>query len=114
MFLLNQILSYGIKCICDFFTFHNVSIKSGTGEGAIFRSWFFTFHNVSIKSDVNFEKGEVILFFTFHNVSIKSKKKKPVPTKHEISLHSTMFLLNLKAGGGSAVAYALYIPQCFY
>mgnify|MGYP004489901189 CR=1 FL=1 len=36
--------------ILIYFTFHNVSIKSGSGENYYKTLYYFTFHNVSIKS----------------------------------------------------------------
>ena len=56
----------------EYFTFHNVSIKSKARWMNGRARTAFTFHNVSIKSGGSFlfvlEKKN----FTFHNVSIKS------------------------------------------
>ena len=99
-----------------FFTFHNVSIKTGTYI-RISRGWIslhstmfllkpvrlrhnaprlvsFTFHNVSI----NTRRAVWIIWrsvdFTFHNVSIKTAQYR-VCELFLSPLHSTMFLLKL-------------------
>ena len=59
------------------FTFHNVSINTGTGTNATIDSIIFTFHNVSINTKAIC--GQL---------------------KIEVSLHSTMFLLILRSKRG--------------
>ena len=97
-----------------FFTFHNVSIKSGLPTLEVFRenalhstmyllnrltgltadtSYTFTFHNVSIKSCSGLQAPSKQLYFTFHNVSIKSILR-PLVYRCLFTLHSTMYLLN--------------------
>ena len=82
------------------FTFHNVSINSGSSLGLSILLQLFTFHNVSINSDmpgITNDFGQIYLHstmfllippaespkegtivkFTFHNVSINSGRGNP-------------------------------------
>ena len=76
-----------------YFTFHNVSIKSGAAYSYANTAQIFTFHNVSIKSRKVYRVKCRTWFFTFHNVSIKSVSIASLGSTFS-SLHSTMYLLN--------------------
>ena len=116
------------------FTFHNVSINTGTGTNATIDSIIFTFHNVSIntKAICGQLKIEVSLHSTMFLLIPNADYKGP-QTKE--TLHSTMFLLILGADPPflKIICFTfhnvsintdskrlvqlfnlLYIPQCFY
>ena len=118
------------------FTFHNVSINTGSAVKRIGLLIGFTFHNVSINTEtreaiqgVNYNTLHSTMFllirkrhrkdheqghdFTFHNVSINTPT--PLVDKLIIStLHSTMFLLIPFRLYSFQKTNQLYIPQCFY
>ena len=133
MFLLKRISKSRIYKRSDWFTFHNVSIKT---RRCYFRGAFshlFTFHNVSIKTEYQIKTtGE----FTFHNVSIKTNAPETDTstttefTFHNVSIKTRECLLNrdcllkftfhnvsiktdLEEHAGRS-ADGIYIPQCFY
>ena len=117
------------------FTFHYVSINTGTHPAmAMFRQ-NFTFHYVSINTHLLLLLVQVLLSlhstmfllihffsrlnifcdsnFTFHYVSINTH---PVPTSPSglHTLHSTMFLLIHFSSAYRIASIKLYIPLCFY
>ena len=99
MFLLIPTFVILIVSLLKNFTFHNVSINTGTAERYKQSAETFTFHNVSINTVIttlkscmilktlhstmfllilreNLEKLECCLNFTFHNVSINTMMKR--------------------------------------
>ena len=75
-----------------YFTFHNVSIKTGIwrivlSEDAPLHSTMFL-----LKRETTHEQSETGNIFTFHNVSIKTLRCKGTKLLFA-TLHSTMFLL---------------------
>ena len=95
MFLLNPVDRKEFAAL-SVFTFHNVSIKSENKLLERRARVCFTFHNVSIKSVRALRIRMPVSRFTFHNVSIKSLASAR-PYRNQHPLHSTMFLLNLRA-----------------
>ena len=73
------------------FTFHNVSINTGTSGEVMPCANIFTFHNVSINTIKGIIFKDSYTVFTFHNVSINTS-----PQSVEVWRKR------------------LYIPQCFY
>ena len=57
-----------------YFTFHNVSISTGTFVPRSIWQIIFTFHNVSISTDYRSGRQEMWPVFTFHNVSISTAR----------------------------------------
>ena len=114
MYLLNPEAGSGTGGADCAFTFHNVSIKSRIRQHRDrYLNAPFTFHNVSIKSCGLCHCFDCPCAFTFHNVSIKSQyvDAKALP---EVTLHSTMYLLNLCFCMIISLNNTLYIPQCIY
>ena len=59
------------------------------------------------------QKRRLSSSFTFHNVSIKTQGSSE-NLSSDPHLHSTMFLLKLKAALKICLQILIYIPQCFY
>ena len=53
----------------------------------------FTFHNVSINTGSAVKRIGLLIGFTFHNVSINTETREAIQGVNYNTLHSTMFLL---------------------
>ena len=96
----------------------------------------FTFHNVSINTGSAVKRIGLLIGFTFHNVSINTETREAIQGVNYNTLHSTMFLLirkrhrkdheqghdftfhnvsiNTEYRDEIMDNIFLYIPQCFY
>ena len=98
----------------NFFTFHNVSIK--TKLFSRHKNTFLSLHSTMFLLKPITQTGIIVgcCHFTFHNVSIKTYRTGAGSWWLHSSLHSTMFLLKLLVSSPTFASIRLYIPQCFY
>ena len=97
------------KVVNIVFTFHNVSINSTYEPPAAGSTDKFTFHNVSINSWDKEQYTDYMYEFTFHNVSINSYID-ILEEDDEEHLHSIMYLLILSLVVKIKDASQIYIP----
>ena len=82
------------------FTFHNVSINTGTCCRRRWVSWRFTFHNVSINTVKRFDTVSVLIYL--HSTMFLLIRMTTIfnIVNYLSNLHSTMFLLILPCRSG--------------